>query len=142
MPICFKCKQKEGAVNFTTVMNGAQKTVCLCMDCASLGGFQDLDLKKLEVLSIDGKTCGFCDRAAVFGISGVDGSIYWCSICCEEYEQTLKEILFDEHPDLMWRNKISGSFFELLSDPEFRSWSQIVSKKAIEIMRRRKPRER
>jgi|SRR5580658_3113269 hypothetical protein len=138
MLLCSKCQQKEATVHFITVMDSAEKTVHFCKDCASLGGIQGLDLKKIKALDITGKKCEFCGRDAVSGISGASGTIYWCSDCSEEYGRTIMEIFANERPDLIWRSKKSGSFFELVSDPEFRSWSQMVSKKALQIMEGRK----
>jgi hypothetical protein len=139
MPICSKCHQKEATVHFTTVRDGVdEESVHLCRDCASLTGFQGLELKKLEAFSMRGKKCEFCGQDAVSGTIGLSGPSYWCSRCGQEYSQIIGELCASERPDLVQRCKVASSFMAFYSDPELRSWSEAASHKAVEIMRERR----
>ena len=140
MPLCSKCHQKEATVLFTAVMNGVEEqTVHFCKDCApSATGLPTLDPKEIAALSVTGKKCEFCGRDAASGVFSASGPIYWCFDCGLEHSQIVAELSVSERPELMQRGKEASSFLALAADPEFRSWSEAASKRAVEILRARK----
>src|SRR6185295_15495869 len=111
MPLCAKCHQNEATIHFTAVLDGAEEeAVHLCKDCAP-PGFQNLDLKELEALSVIGKKCEFCGKHAFSGEMGArGGAIYWCFDCGLEFGRILSDLCISERPDLMQRSKEQSSF--------------------------------
>jgi protein-arginine kinase activator protein McsA len=139
MTFCAKCHQNEATIHFTAVVTGAQEeTVDLCKDCAP-PGFQNLDLAKLEALSVIGKKCEFCGKDAFSGEMGAEGSaIYWCHDCGLEISRIFADLCASERPDLMQRSKEERTFLSMCFDPELQTWFAVASQKAVQILKERK----
>jgi len=86
MPLCSKCNQNETTIQFTTVVVAGgeegvkSETVDFCSNCSPPDGLdlKNLDIAKLKAMSVIGKKCEFCGQAALSGITGAAGTIYWC----------------------------------------------------------------
>ena len=138
MPLCAKCHQNEATVHFTTVVDGPEEeTVHLCKDCAP-PGVHNLDLKKLESLSVIGKKCEFCGQEAFSGATGANGAIYWCFDCGLEFGRILTDLCISERPELMQRSKEESSFLSIHFDPEFQAWSDSANQKAVQMLKERR----
>lgn len=143
--LCFKCQQHEATIHLTTVVDGkTAEAVHLCKNCAPAAGFDWSKLKpeEIEALSVLGKKCEFCGRAAFSGEIRADGSTtYWCSDCGLERTLILGDLLVAERPDIFQRPKEEISFLSLCSDPEFRALSASMSERATQILKQRKASE-
>lgn len=140
MPLCAKCHEKEATIHFSAVVDGVKnETMDLCTDCAPSTeiNLENLDLKELEALSIDGKKCEFCGRTALSGIRTVGGAIYWCLDCGVEFGRILSDLCISERPDLMQRMRAS-SFLTISSDPELEAWSEATNQKAVQILKEKR----
>ena len=139
MPLCAKCHQNEATLHFTAMVDGAEdETIHLCKDCAS-PGFQNLDLKELELMSVIGKKCEFCGKDAFSGEMGAKGgAIYWCFDCGLEFGRIFSNLCISERPDLMQRTKEDSSFLSICCDPELQAWSEAANQKAVQILRERR----
>jgi hypothetical protein len=141
MPLCAKCNQNEAAIHMRTVVGGAEvETVHLCKDCAP-PGFNNLDLKGLEALSVIGKKCEFCGREAFSGVTGSRNTIYWCSDCGLEFVQIVTHLLASERPDLMERSKEDSSFLSICFDPELQALAAAANQKAAQILKDRRQKD-
>jgi len=140
--LCAKCHQREATIHFRTVVDGEEEeTVHLCPDCAPPAGFDldKLDLKKIEALSVIGKTCEFCGRDAFSGqISAKGGAIYWCFDCGLEFGRILSDLVLTERPDLLQRSKEESSFLSFCSDPGLQAWSEAASARAVQTLKERR----
>ena len=141
MPLCSKCHENEATIHFSTVVDGVnEETVHLCSDCSPPIGvnLKNLDLKELEALSIVGKKCEFCGKAAFSGVTGARGTIYWCFDCGLEFGRILSDLCISERPDLIQRSREASSFLAISSDPELLAWSETANQKALQILREKR----
>jgi protein-arginine kinase activator protein McsA len=140
--LCSKCHEKVATVHLTVLMPGDAKAKAdFCADCAPPGDeYSGFDPEKRKAFSVTGKKCEFCDREAVSGTIGVTGPIYWCKDCGKECMQIMAELSVSERADLMERYKEPGSYFTLMSDPEFIKFSEETGQKALTILRERRKR--
>ena len=136
--LCAKCHQKDATIHFRMVVDGAEEeTVPLCPDCAPHTGF--MDLKEIEALSVIGKKCEFCGKAAVSGEMRVNGgATNWCFDCGLEFVRILSDSLVAERPDLLQRTKAESSFLSFCSDPGIQAWSEAASRKAVQTLKERR----
>ena len=126
-------------IHFNTVVDGAaEETVHLCKDCAPPTGFENLDLERLEVLSVVGKKCEFCGQGAFSGVLDPQSPIYWCYDCGIEFSRILTDLCRSERPDLLQRSSADSSFLSICCDPEVQAWSTAASRKAVQLLRGRR----
>jgi len=140
MPLCSKCHENEATIHVSTVDGVKEETVHLCSDCSpSIGlNLKNLDLKELEALSIVGKKCEFCGKAAFSGVTGARGTIYWCFDCGLEFGRILSDLCISERPDLIQRSREASAFLAISSDPELLAWSETANQKALQILREKR----
>ena len=140
--LCSKCQQNEATIHFTTVVDGKEaEAVHLCKNCAPTIGFDwsKLNTGEIEALSVLGKQCEFCGRAAASGELRAGGSaIYWCFDCGMERTLILGELLAAERPDLLRQSGKEKSFLAWCSDPELRALSASLSDRAKQILKQRR----
>ncbi len=135
--LCAKC-QNEATIHITTVVEGAEESVHLCKDCAPSTGFDldKLDLKQIEALSLVGKKCEFCARAAFSGeMRAGGGAIYWCFDCGLEFGVIFRDLLLAERPDLLQRSKEESSYLSFCSDTGLLAWSAAASERATQTLK-------
>src|SRR2546425_989418 len=140
MPLCAKCHQNEATVHLTMVVDGAEEeAVHLCKECAPFAGFNTLDLKELEALSVMGKKCEFCGKDAFSGemVAG-GGAIYWCFDCGLELGGILADLVRSERPDLKEQGKGESSLLSIYCDPELQKWSEAANQKALQRLKERR----
>jgi len=140
--LCAKCHQKEATVHFSTVVDGTEEeAVHLCKDCAPPMGFdlEKLDLKQIEALSLVGKKCEFCGRAAFSGeMRAGGGAIYWCFDCGLEFAGIFRDLLVAERPELLQQGKEESSFLSFFSDTDLHAWSAAASQKVVQTLKGRR----
>jgi hypothetical protein len=138
---CTKCHQREATVHLTTVMHATQETVHLCKDCAPFAGLDldKIDRKQVEALSVVGKKCEFCGKAAFSGEMRTDGrAVYWCLDCGLERGVILQDLLVAERPELLQRSMGENSLLALCSDPALAGWLASASERATQTLKERR----
>ena len=139
--LCAKCQKNEATLHLTTVVDGEEEeTVHLCADCGpAITGLPTLDPTKLEALSIIGKKCEFCGKAAYSGEMRAGGAaVHWCFDCGAEYGRIFAELLNSEHPEFMERVKEHSSFLAFSTDPQLQAWSAEAGQKAVRTLKERR----
>ncbi len=92
---------KEATIHFTPVVNGrAQKTIHVCIDCAStITGLHFREPKQPEAWPvIDNQPCTFCGRPARVGNTLTGKERYWCSDCTSELQSIFFDLCASEQP--------------------------------------------
>ncbi len=144
---CAKCEKNEATIHFTPVAEGkVQETVHLCQDCApasvrrySLSPKKPEGLSAAGELSVVGKQCEFCGKAARYGSMIGGRAVYRCQDCHEEMACIILDLSTTE--GLPLKRSIEGAVsFITFDSPELHAWLEAVQLKAIEILNKRRRR--